>query len=553
MLGKIAVSVLSLLLVVGVVIGVVGVVKNHSQPEQHDMSGSMKMITSICESTNYKEACASSLESTAKNSSATPLDYISAIVGAPLGEVRKAIESLAKIDVNNATDPGDYVGLEDCKDLLDYAIDTLQASVSMVGDSDLHTIEDREHELLSWMSAVYSLQTTCRDQIDNPGYKSAVENGMLNATQLTHNAVNILADMSQLLTLFNVQPKRRRLLASDGYPKWFSAADRKLLARNSGAPRPNVVVAKDGSGQFKTIGQAVAAHPGAKHQGRFVIYVKAGIYNEQVIVDKSKVNLYMYGDGIDRTIVTGSKNYGKQGTKTMHTATFANEAPGFVARAMTFKNMAGPEGHQAVAFRSLGDKAAIFDCSFEGNQDTLYYQSYRQFYRNCRIYGTVDFIFGKGEAVIQDSEIIVRRPMPGQFNTVTADGREIRKGSNGLIIHNSRITADKYLHPIRFQVKTYLGRPWTEESLTVIMQSDLGDLIRPEGWKLWDGASNHKTCQVLEYANRGPGSLTRRRDRQFSHFKVLNTAEASRYTPGVFLAGGQWLPETGVPHNLNLY
>ncbi|GFP93626.1 pectinesterase 4 [Phtheirospermum japonicum] len=515
------------------------------------------MITSICEMTNYKEACAGSLESTAKNSSATAKDYILAVVGAPLDEVKKAIEGLGKMNVNNQTDPNDSIGVEDCKDLLEYAVDTLQASVSLVGDRDLHTLEDREHELLSWMSAVYALQTTCRDQIDNPVYKSAVENGMLNATQLTHNAVNVLAELSQVLKLLGVeqpqqpQQQRRRLL--DEFPTWFKAADRKLLARRGrgSGVRPNVVVAKDGSGQFRTIGQAIAAYP-ANHRGRFIIYVKAGVYDEQVIVDKKKPNIFMYGDGIDRTIITGDKNFGKKGIKTMHTATFANEAPGFVARGITFRNMAGAEGHQAVAFRSQGDMTAMFDCSFEAHQDTLYYQSFRQFYRNCRIYGTVDFIFGKGEAVIQDSEIIVRRPLPNQFNTVTADGREIRKGSNGLVIQNCRIVPDNFLYPIRFKIQTYLGRPWTEEALTVVMQSELGDFIQPAGWKLWDGANNHKTCQMYEHANRGPGARAGGRDRAFSHFKLLNTAEAARFTTGIFLAGQQWLPHTGVPYRLGL-
>lgn len=568
MIGKAAVSVVSLLLVVGVIIGVVVVLKNNGHPQQQEThtSSNMKMITSICEMTNYKEPCAGSLEATAKNSSATAKDYILAVVNAPLDEVIKAIEATSKVNVNNETDPNSYIGVEDCKDLLQYAVDTLQASISIVGNNDLNTIEGRKHELLSWMTAVYALQTTCSDQFENPEYKSAIDQGMVNSTQLTHNAVNILAELPKVLKLFNEQQQlsspsadnamsssHRRLLTHDGYPTWFKAADRKLMAKHAPGSgiRPHVVVAKDGSGQFKTIGQAVAAYP-ANHQGRFIIYVKAGVYNEQVIIDRNKPNIYMYGDGIDRTVVTGDRNYGKKKIPTMHTATFANEASGFVVRGITFRNTAGPEGHQAVAFRCLGDKSAMFDCSFEGNQDTLYYQSFRQFYRNCRIYGTVDFIFGQGEAVIQDSEIIVRRPMPNQFNAVTADGREIGKGSNGLIIQNSKIVSDKYLYPIRFEVKTYLGRPWKKEALTVVMQSELGDLIRPEGWRVWDGSNNHKTCEMYEYANRGPGAKTNRRNLEFSRFKVLSTAEAARFTPGTFLAGQDWLPYTNVPYKLGL-
>lgn len=556
--GKIAVPIVSILLVVGVVIGVVVVTKSHdsSHEQVHSSNASMKMITSICEVTSYKEACAASLESAAKNSSATPNDYILAVVEAALKEVNKSLDATHKVVVDKDTDQYNYVAVEDCKDLLDYAIDMLQASISVVGDSDLHTLEDREHELLSWMTAVYAFQTTCTDQIDNQEYKSAIENGMVNATQLTHNAVNIVAELSEVLKLFNVQQlassQRRRLMSEDGYPSWFGAADRKLLAQHgAGGVVPNAVVAKDGSGHFKTISQALAAYP-PNFNGRFIIYVKAGVYDEQVIVDKKKPNVFMYGDGIGRTIVTGRKNFAIMKIGTMHTATFGNEAAGFIARGMTFRNEAGPEGHQAVAFRSMGDRAALFDCSFEASQDTLYYQTLRQFYRNCRIYGTIDFIFGKGDAVIQDSEIIVRKPMPNQFNTVSADGREIARGSNGLVIQNCRIVPDDYLFPTRFQIPTYLGRPWSPYALTVVMQSELGDFIRPEGWKIWDGANNHKTCEMYEFANRGPGARTDRRSRDFSRFRVLGPADAARYTPGQFLAGAQWLPQTGVPYRLGL-
>ncbi|PIN20118.1 Pectinesterase [Handroanthus impetiginosus] len=402
------------------------------------------------------------------------------------------------------------------------------------------------------------MQTSCLDQIANPEYKSAIENGMINATQLTHNAVNIVAEVSQVLKFFDndvqinakaTAPQRRRLMSTnDGYPLWFKGADRKLLSNEI---KPNVVVTKDGSGQFKTINAAIAAYP-ANYDGRFIIHVKEGVYNEQVIIDKNKPNIFIYGDGIGKTIITERRNDGIMKVGTMHTATFANEAAGFIARGITFRNEAGPEGHQAVAFRSMGDKAALFDCSFEGYQDTLFYQVSRQFYKNCRIYGTIDFIFGKGDAVIQDSEIIVRKPLPNQWNTVTADGREIPNGSNGLVLQNCRIVPDKELYPVRFEVQTYLGRPWTREALTVVMQSELGDFIRPEGWKLWDKKENHKTCEMLEFANRGPGARTDGRSKEFARFRVLKPMEAAKYTPGRFLAGYQWLPQTGLPHRLGL-
>ena len=129
--------------------------------------------------------------------------------------------------------------------------------------------------------------------------------------------------------------------------------------------------------------------------------------------------MFIYGDGPGRTIVTNNDNNGIKHTPTWKTATFASVATGVVIKSMTIQNTAGPEGHQAVALRVQGDMTAVFDCSIEGFQDTLYYHTFRQFYRNCAISGTVDFIFGMGSAMIQTSTIVVRRPAPGQSNTVT--------------------------------------------------------------------------------------------------------------------------------------
>jgi len=209
-------------------------------------------------------------------------------------------------------------------------------------------------------------------------------------------------------------------------------------------------------------------------------------------------------------------------------------------------------GHQAVALRVQSDMSAIFDCSIEGYQDTLYYHAFRQFYRNCVISGTVDFIFGMGDAVIQNSLIIVRKPNANQQNTITADGREVARGTNGLVLQNCRIVPEKALFPLRFQIPTYLGRPWKAYALTVVMQSELGDLIRPEGWMTWAGASYHQTCEFYEFANRGPGSITSKRSEEFKHFKVLNAGEAAKYTPDQFLSGFQWLKNTGAPFQLGL-
>ncbi|KAG0480368.1 hypothetical protein HPP92_011226 [Vanilla planifolia] len=109
---------------------------------------------------------------------------------------------------------------------------------------------------------------------------------------------------------------------------------------------------------------------------------------------------------------------------------------------MGFTNTAGPKGHQAVALRLNADTAVIYNCRIDGFQDTFYTQSGRHFVLNCVISGTIDFIFGDSQIVIQNCLIIVRRPMDNQQNTVTAQGKDTRNERTGMTIQNCRIVPD---------------------------------------------------------------------------------------------------------------
>jgi pectinesterase len=190
--------------------------------------------------------------------------------------------------------------------------------------------------------------------------------------------------------------------------------------------------------------------------------------------------------------------------------------------------------------------SAFYNCRFDGYQDTVLYQAGRQFYRNCVLSGTVDFLFGYGSAVIQNSLIIVRRPNPNQFNTVTADGRKERGQPGGVVIHNCRIVPEQKLVPDRLKIKTYLGRPWKAYSRTVVMESKLADFIQPDGWAPWSGNEFLDTLYYAEYANAGPGAATNRRVRwKTLHF--LKRSEALQFTVRTFLQGGQWIKNNGIP------
>nr|XP_004229041.1 pectinesterase-like [Solanum lycopersicum] len=580
--GKIFAFGISIILVVGVVIAIIASnnrTQDSSDNDEKDdkvLSTTSKSIASVCSQTDFKKSCVNSLSSMANNQSATPKEFLLKAIEVAIQEVRIGIDRSTYIGKAEAHDPLQKMATDDCKELLEYAIDELQASFSSVGDSSLHTIAERETELKNWLSAVFSYQQTCIDGFTQPEIQKTISTSLLNATQLTDNVLAMVDAMTEILSKFNIPIGKktdnksaetaasRRLLENEdndeqqasntksgGYPAWLSASDRKLLAfSNNGNPAPNAVVAKDGSGQFNTIAAALAAYP-KNLKGRYTIYVKAGIYDEYITVTKDQVNIFMYGDGPRKTIITGHKS-ALAGVSTYQSASFSAIGNGFIGKSMGFQNTAGPEGHQAVALRVQSDMSAFYNCRMDGYQDTLYVQTHRQFYRNCVVSGTVDFIFGDSSAILQNCLIIARKPMEKQQNTVTAQGRTNIRATTGLVIQNCRIVPEQLLEPLRFKIPTFLGRPWKMYARTVVMESTLADFIQPAVWMPWDGNFALDTCVYAEYANRGPGANTNNRVK-WKGFKVITDRnEALQYTTTPFIQGNQWLQSTGAPHFLGL-
>ncbi|GLT35587.1 hypothetical protein SLA2020_100270 [Shorea laevis] len=219
---------------------------------------------------------------------------------------------------------------------------------------------------------------------------------------------------------------------------------------------------------------------------------------------------------------------------------------------MTFENTAGPQKHQAVALLSGSDFSVFYRCSFIGYQDTLYVYSQRQFYRDCDIYGTQDFIFGDAVAVLQNCNIYVRKPISNQRNTITAQGRKDPNKNTGIVIHNSRVMAASDLRPVQGSFKTYLGRPRKKYSRTVFMKCTLDGLIDPAGWLPWSGNFALRTLYYGEYMNIRPAAVTSGRVNWRGYHVIKSATEASQFTVGNFLAGGSWLPGTGVPFDSGL-
>lgn len=284
---------------------------------------------------------------------------------------------------------------------------------------------------------------------------------------------------------------------------------------------------------------------------RFVIYVKKGVYRENVEIKKKKWNIMMIGDGIDATIISGNRNF-VDGWTTFRTATFAVSGRGFIARDMAFENTAGPEKHQAVALRSDSDLSVYYRCAIRGYQDSLYTHTMRQFYRECRISGTIDFVFGNAAVVFQNCQILAKKGLPQQKNTITAQGRKDPNQPTGFSFQFCNVSADSDLAPFVNSTPTYLGRPWKLYSRTIFMQSYMSNAIRPEGWLEWNGDFALDTLYYGEFMNSGPGAgLTGRVT--WPGFHVLNnTAQANNFTVAQFIEGNAWLPPTGVAYTAGL-
>jgi pectinesterase len=228
-------------------------------------------------------------------------------------------------------------------------------------------------------------------------------------------------------------------------------------------------------------------------------------------------------------------------------------AEGFVAKFITFENTAGAENTQAAALLSASTYSAYYRCRFTGFQDTLYAKSGIQFFRECEIYGTVDFIFGDACVVFQNCKILARKPLLGQSNTITAQGRDNATGIGGFVIHNCTFTAMPDLLASKYPVKTYLGRPWKDYSRTVIMESFLDVLIDAQGWLEWKGNSTRSnTLYYAEYNNRGPGAYTKDRVNWQGYRVISSPMEAIPFTVRAFISGDAWIPSREVPYEPDL-
>ncbi|MFD2033728.1 pectinesterase family protein [Belliella marina] len=300
------------------------------------------------------------------------------------------------------------------------------------------------------------------------------------------------------------------------------------------AQKVDFVVSHDGSGDFATVQEAIMAVPDFRNVPTY-IFIKKGTYKEKIILPTSKRKVVLIGEDVDQTILTFDDFASKQNQfgeemGTTGSSSFFVFGDDFAAKNLTFENSSGPVG-QAVAIRVTGDRAYFENCKFLGYQDTLYTQGEhsRQYYKDCYIEGTTDFIFGWSTAVFEDCEIYSKSG--GQYITAAST---LASSAYGLVFINCKLTGDAP------DGKVYLGRPWRNDAKTVFVNTEMGKHIHPEGWHNWSKPEAEETAFYAEYASFGPGANQKAR---VAWSKQLSKEDLGDFTVDKVLSGTDgWIP-----------
>jgi PelA/Pel-15E family pectate lyase len=289
----------------------------------------------------------------------------------------------------------------------------------------------------------------------------------------------------------------------------------------------DLTVAADGTGDVRTVQQAIDRVP-ENNSKRFVIFIKAGTYKEQVRIPSTKPFISLIGADAATTVLTFNLSNKDTNSTSASYSTYIGGRD-FYAENVTFENSFG-QGSQAVAVLVEADRAVFKNCRFLGWQDTLYAKNGRQYYENCYVEGHVDFIFGQAAAVFENCEIHSKAD-----GYIAAPMRFAADEPSGFIFDKCRLTSANTTNGI------YLGRPWRDYGRTVFIDTKMDAAVRPEGWNHWQ-PEREKTAYFAEYRSSGPGANDAARVK-WAH--QLSADEAAKFSTENFLKGSDgWNPKT---------
>ena len=311
-----AVSGIAFFVIVGA--GVLALVSNHKsspgnnggsavpQPVESakPISRVSRVIKTVCNATTYQETCQKTLEKEVEKdpSLAQPKNLLKIAIKAADEEMKKVLKKASSFKFD---DPREKAAFEDCLELVENAKEELKDSVAHVGD-DLGKLAKNAPDLNNWLSAVMSYQETCIDGFPEGKLKSDMEKTFKASKELTSNSLAMVSSLTSFMKSFPFPAAlNRRLLAKednspalnkDDLPGWMSNEDRRILkGASKDKPKPNVTVAKDGSGDFKTISEALAAMP-AKYEGRYAIFTTL-VYETITLIDDNSSFILNYHFG----------------------------------------------------------------------------------------------------------------------------------------------------------------------------------------------------------------------------------------------------------------
>jgi pectinesterase len=325
-----------------------------------------------------------------------------------------------------------------------------------------------------------------------------------------------------IFILFVVNIVNAKVLYTSSLPTSIVLKQKKTTSENN-----FIVVAKDGSGNYSSIQDAInncASFPYKK----ITIFIKNGTYKEKIRINEWNSNIILLGESKENTIITYDDNFNKIGlgkNSTFYTYTLLVEANDIVLKNLTIENSSGDIG-QAVALSIFSDRVAVTNCKIVGNQDTLYASGIgRQYYLNCYIEGTTDFIFGSATALFENCHIHSKKD---SYITAASTPKE---AEYGFVFKNCNLTSDSEI------TKVFLGRPWRIYAKTIYITCKFGEHIVPEGWHNWSKPEAEKTCFYAEYKNYGLGANSEKR---VKWAKEISEKQIKKYTISNILGNSKW-------------
>lgn len=303
---------------------------------------------------------------------------------------------------------------------------------------------------------------------------------------------------------------------------FFISLAQFFLAQNT--PYRTIIVAKDGSGEFSAVQKAINSVRDLG-PGEVLIKIKTGTYNEKIVIPSSKHKITLQGDSKDNTIITNNDFSGKldllnEKMTTFNSYTLLVMADDIKISNLTIQNSSCNEG-QAVSLHVEGDRFIIKASKISGCQDTIYTggNHSRQYYENCYIEGTTDFIFGSATVVFKNCTI---KSLANSYITAASTDQSKKYG---YVFFDCKLIAKEGI------TKVFLGRPWRPYAKTVFINTEMGKHIVSEGWNPWKGdkmfPEKEKTAYYAEYNSKGEGGNIAQRV-SWSH--QLTKKEMKNYT-----------------------